>query len=705
MAGKIKGITIEFNGDTTKLDKALREINKNTKSLDQELKSVNKALKFNPTNVDLWRQKQQLLTEKVSETAKKLDVLKQAQKQMDASGVDKNSAEYRELQREIVETESKLKTFNKQLREIGNVNLKATQEQLKEIGSKATAAGTSLSKNVTAPIVALGAASVTAFNEVQKGLNIVANKTGATGAELDAMQTSARNLAKTIPTDFEAAGTAIGEVNTRFGVMGNELESLSAQYVKFAKVNGVDLTNSIDETQKALSAFGLTAKEAPGLLDTLTRASQLTGASVDSLTAGLIQNATAFQELGLNVDQSVMLMAQLEKSGANSETVMQGLRKALKNAAKEGKPLDQALSELQNTILNGSGSMDGLTASYELFGKSGDQIYSAVKNGTIDFEALGAAVADTGGTLDAVFEETLTPAEKFQTTLNSVKDAGYELGNTIMTMLEPYMDSLAKKAQELSTWWETLSPETQDMIVKVALLAASIGPLLIVIGKVATGISSIIGLVNLVGGAIGLLSAGPLVLIVAAIAAVVAAGVLLYKNWDKIKATAQTVGKSIKSTWESVKDAISRVANAIFDALTWPYKKAWDTIKGVINKIKNLFPIDIGSFFSDIKLPHFSWTWEDIGDLVSIPVISVDWYAKGGIFSSPSLIGVGEAGDEAVVPLDKFWDKLDKMAVGGDNITINVYATPGMDVNELAAKIEQKLVQQQNQRKKAYGII
>ena len=113
---------------TTQLDKALRDINKSTKDIDKELRNVDKALKFNPTSVELWRQKQELLKQKISETKDKLDVLKQAQAQMDAAGVDKNSEEYRKLQREIIETESKLKTFEGQLKKIGNVNLRAMSE-------------------------------------------------------------------------------------------------------------------------------------------------------------------------------------------------------------------------------------------------------------------------------------------------------------------------------------------------------------------------------------------------------------------------------------------------------------------------------------------------------------------------------------------------------------------------------------------------
>lgn len=702
MADKIKGITIEFKGNATQLQKAIRDVNSDIAKTQKELNAVNKALKFNPTSVELWRQKQELLTKKITDTETKLEALKQAQKQMDASGVDKTSAEYRQLERQIIETKSQLKTFKSQLREVGNVNLKALSEGFKQAGEKMTAFGTSMTKNVTAPIVAVGAASVKAFNEVKNGLNIVAQKTGATGEQLKNMQDSARNLAKSIPTDFEAAGTAIGEVNTRFGVTGKALEELSGQYVKFAKVNGVDLTNSIDETQKALAAFGKSAENAPELLDTLTRAGQLTGASVDSLTSGLIQNATAFQELGLNMDQSVMLMAQMEKSGANSETVMQGMRKALKNAAQEGIPLNQALTDLQSTILNGADGMDGLTAAYDLFGKSGDQIYSAVKNGTLDFTTLGAAVADTKGALNSVFEETLTPAEKFQTTLNSLKDAGYEIGGTLMEVLEPALTTIAEKMQALSEWWGNLSPETQEAITKALLIAAAIGPIILLLGKLATAISAIIGIVNTVGAVMGVVTAGPMALVVAAIAAIIAIGVLLYKNWDTIKEKMSALGEKLKMVWDSIKEAIRQGAEFIYDYMTWPFQKAWDVITGIVDWIKNLFPIDLSNFFGDIKLPHFSWDWMDIGGIISIPKLYIDWYDKGGIFTSPSIIGVGEKRPEFVGALDDL-RQIVRDEAGGSGITINVYASPGMNEEELARKVEQKLVQFQKQRTMAYG--
>lgn len=644
MAGNIKGITIEFRGETTKLDKALKQVNNETRGIDNELKKVNNALRFNPKNVDLWRQKQQLLTQKVSETKDKLDLLRQQQAKMDDDpAIDKNSAEYRNLQREIITTESKLKHFQGELQKIGNARLQVLSQQFKDIGDKMVSVGKGMTTHVTAPIMAVGAASVAAFNEVQNGLNVVAQKTGATGQDLTKMQDTVRDLAKTMPVDFESAGAAVGELNTRFNVNGKQLESLSEQYLKFAKVNGVDVTQSIDETQKALSAFGLGAKEAPGLLDTLTKTSQLTGASVDTLTQGLIQNGTAFQEMGLDIDQAVMLMGQMEKSGANSETVMGGLRKALKNAAEEGVPLDQALSQLQDTILNGTDGMDGLTAAYDLFGKSGDQIYGAVKNGTLDFSQLGIAAGNTGGTLDKVFNETLTPADKFQMTMNSAKDVGYELGNTVLPMIMPLLETLTQKLQAASEWWGNLSPGMQKAIVIFGGIVAAIGPLLVVFGKLATGIGAIIKIVPMLGSAFTFLT-GPVGLIIAAIAAAIAIGVALYKNWDKVKAAASRLLGHIKNIFGAIKNAITR-----------PIEAAKDVIRRIIDKIKSFFSFHVQ--LPKIKLPHFSIVprgWK-LSDLLegSIPRLGINWYAKGGIFKSPSLIGVGEAGPEAVLPIEK----------------------------------------------------
>lgn len=392
MADRIKGITIAIDGDTTGLSKALKSVNSDLRTAQNGLRDVDKLLRLDPGNVDLLRQKQGYFNDAITATEEKLKTEREALEQMkNADGFDKNSEQAKALERQIIADEQALDSLKKQAKDFGSVasqQFKLAGDKVKEVGDKISGVGTAMSTHVTAPIVAVGAASLAAFKEVDAGMDIIVQKTGATGEAFESMRGIAENIATTLPVDFETVGTAIGEVNTRFGATGDQLEELSTQFVQFAELNGVDVTNSIDSAQKALSAFGLGAGEAGNLLDVLNATGQATGAGMDSLLNGLIQNGTAFQEMGLSIEQATVFMGQMETSGANSETVMNGLRKALKNAAEDGVPLNDALSQLQETILNGANGVDGLTAAYDMFGKSGDQIYAAVKNGTLDFNAL-----------------------------------------------------------------------------------------------------------------------------------------------------------------------------------------------------------------------------------------------------------------------------------------------------------------------------
>ena len=159
MAGYIKGITIEFGADTTKLNAALKKTNGALNKTQAELKQVNRSLKFNPGNTTLLRQKFELLQKSVTDTRAKLTQLKQMQKNMDAAGIDKNSAQYRELQREIIKTENNLKQAEGELRKFGSVGKQqalAVGNAFKTAGGRIKSAG----RTITTTFSVYGAAGV-----------------------------------------------------------------------------------------------------------------------------------------------------------------------------------------------------------------------------------------------------------------------------------------------------------------------------------------------------------------------------------------------------------------------------------------------------------------------------------------------------------------------------------------------------------------
>lgn len=727
MAGaKIKGITINIGANTDEFQKGLSKINKETKETSNKLRDLNKLLKLDPKNVELLEQKQRTLTDAVKQTNERLKLSKNALEELKKQNPDTVTKEMDALQRQIAEDEAQVKSLNKELKNFGSVGKQQAQafgkelqevgKKVTEVGSKVKGVGDSLTTHVTAPIVALGGASLAAFNEVDAGYDTVIQKTGATGDAVQEMYDIVDKLATTIPTDFASAGEAVGEVNTRFGLTGDALYDLSEKFIQFSQLNNTDVTSSVDSVQKALSAFGLGAEDAGALLDRLNKTGQDTGVSVDTLTNGLIQNGAAFQELGLDIDQSVIMMGQLEKSGANGETVMQGLRKALKSAAKDGKPLNQALEELQSAIENGSDGMDGLNKAYELFGKSGDQIYNAVKNGSLDFRELGDTSSEAAGSVSDTFTETLDPIDQWQMTLNELKLAGADLGATLGEILLPIIQQTGDVAQSLREKWEALSPEQQKLIEQVALAIAVIGPIVSIIGSIIMGIGGLITAVGTITAVLGI-GVGAFAGIVAAIAAVIAIIVVCITHWDQIKEKVKEVWESISEYMANLKENIANKWNEIkqniaekIQSIKQDLQEKWSQIKSdivakvtgiktdVIQKfttmksdaiqkftdmkndaLQKIIDLkdgikkkidDIKGFFTDLilkiptpelpKLPHFSLetsSKEILGKTITYPTgFDVEWYAKAMsnpyLFTQPTIVGAGEAGAEVMYGRD-----------------------------------------------------
>lgn len=605
MAGSIKGITIEFRGNPTPLKTAIRDIEKETAKLDKEIKQVDKALKFNPTNVDLWRQKQQLLTQKISETKEKLTLLKNEQARLDAAGVDKNSEEYRKLQREIIETESKLKTFEGQLKAIGNVNLRAASEQMKQLGTNLTNAG-----------------------EAMRGLSVAA----------------------------AAVTAAIGALTVKSGQWADDMNTMSKRY-----------SISTGDLQKYSAAADLVDVSVEDIAKTHVKLEK----SMLSASKGTGSQAEAFDKLGVSVTDS------------NGE---------LRDADEVWQETISKLGEMTNET-----ERDALAQ--QLLGKTAANLNPLIEDGGETYKRVAETMQKYG--LDFIDQETLDKANEFNDELDTIKAIGLvtfqSLGTELAGYLAPAIEKVVGWVGKFAEWLSKLSPQTLTIIATIAGVLAVVSPLLIGLGKLSFAISSIISLMATIGPAIGglLATAGPIVLVIAAI---VAAGILLYKNWDKIKAKAIEIKDAVSSTFNSLKSTVSSIWNGIKSAITSPIESAKNTLQGIMSKIKGYFPIKLGKLIN-FSIPSISLNTASktvLGKTITYPTgFSVSWHKQGAIFTRPTLMvgadgqyhGVGDVrGGEAVLPIENLQSMIDA-SVAKNNASI--MAQQAQQTQLLAAMLDE----------------
>ena len=746
MAGNIKGITIEFEGNTTKLDSALRKIRNSTRDLDNELKNINKALKFNPGNVELWTMKQNALNDKIAQTEHNLGELEKMQAQLDAKEVDKNSAEYRELQREIVAAKSKIKTFKKELLQLGNVKLKALSEQLKKIGKQLTDVGKNLTTKVTVPLTVAGGVAVNKFAEVDKIMQLTNSTMGNTEEQADLLNQAMKEAAASSTYGMQDAATATLNF-ARAGLTAEQAANALAPSMALAAGEGGELDTVSAGLVATINGFHGSFEDAGTYADIFANACNNSALDVNSLSSAMSVAAPIFSAAGYAVNDAALFMGVMANNGIEADKAANSLKTGLARLVSPAKDGAEMMDELDFSITNADGTMknsvqvqkelhdkfaelseaEQIAAASAIFGKNQMAPWLALINTAPgDVTALNEALSQNGTAMD--MQSSMMSG--FGGSIEQLKSGLDVLATSIGESLAPVLQVVINGLQKLIDWFNALSPETQSVISVIGILVAAIGPVLVIIGTLASSIGSIIGLVGTISAALPALGgafaalAGPIGIAIAAIAAIIAIGVLLYKNWDKIKAKAADIKAKLITIWNNIKTAIhtaistiytqavnkflqlknrvTTIFNSVKEAITKPIQTAKEIVQSAIDKIKSIIN---GAHLKlpHFKLPHFKITkgvlpW-GIGGKGTPPSISVDWYAKGGIFNSPSLIGVGEAGAEAVVPLDKFWNKLDNLQ--GGQTTNNFYIT-GDDPKKIAEEVSKILIRQTKKQKLAW---
>lgn len=563
----------------------------------------------NATATEKLKAKKKMLESQMDSQRQKVAVLRQQVEEMSKSE-DANTDALQKKQKELAYAESKLTSYGKSIEDVNDELSKHTEltdkmsSKLGEVGGKVENYGKKASV-VSGGIVAIGTASIAAFNEVDEGLDIIVKKTGATGEAMNGLEQSFKNVFGSIPTTADKAGIAIGEVNTKFGATGEMLEELSRLFIQFAEINDADLNSSIDSTSHLMQQWNLDISQTPNLLGLISSEAQRTGIATNTLMASLEKNGSTFKELGLSIDQSIVLLANFEMAGVDTGTALAALRKSASAYTAEGKTMQQGFSETVAAIKNAKTETEALSIAQSTFGTKGAlEMATAIREGRLSVDDLVSGMENMGNVVADTFEATLDAPDKLTVAMNNTKIAGADLGATILDMVSPMLSQFAALAQQAAVWIGNLDEGTKQTIVTVAAIAAAIGPLLIVLGKVISSVGSLIGAVPQIisgfskvgsafSGFVGLIAAHP---IVAAIAAVIAIIATLWTKCEWFRNLVKSLFEWLMSMTSKASGWVVSAFQTISDALTALHKSVSSTVdkmttvfKTIVEFLKNAF--------------------------------------------------------------------------------------------------------------------
>lgn len=544
-----------------------------------------------------------------------------------ASQIDKLSGELQENKTRLNEADKAADELDQSLKEVGDDAGKAEGGFTVLKGALANL----VAQGITAAINGLKNLATSAYEAWQsydEGADTIIAATGATGEAAEKLVGVYNNVAKNVVGDLGDIGTAVGEVNTRFGLTGDELQATSEKFLKFAQINGVDVKTAIDNTQSAMAAFGLKASDTSAFLDVLNKAGQDTGVSVDQLAQSMVTNGPALQEMGYNASDAAMFLANLSKNGVDASSVMSGMKKALANAAAEGKPMSQAMSEIESSIKNANSSTEAITLATELFGsRAGPAIATAVRDGKLSFEDFGTTLTDFQGNIETTYDEMLDGPDKVALAMQNLRVRAAEVFDEFLQKHGPQIESMVQN------FTENVLPKVMNVVSKimdgVGWFISNLPILTGLLGSAAAGLAAYFAYTTAItvmkNGWMALtvvqkavtaaqwlmnaaMNANPIGIVIGLITALVAAFVTLWNKsekfrkfwidlWNKIKNAVIPVVESIVKWFTETWDSIKKVWSVV---VSW-FSEKWEGIKKAFSDVKTWFSDKFGAAYNAVK--------------------------------------------------------------------------------------------------------
>lgn len=590
-----------------------------------------------------------------TEAAEKRTKLLRKEYEESVKATGENSKESKKLYDRLLQAETAennlknaLEKTNKELKEQEKASSSAAEkiEKIGKAGEKVTGVGKKMSVGLTAPILAIGAASIAAFKELDDSLDSITTATGATGEQLESLQDSFKTVAGQIPTDMENISTGIGEVNTQFGLMDKQLEDTTGRMLKFSEINGSDVSQSTINAKKSMDLFRLSIEDLPMILDSVSKTSQDTGVGVDQLFDAVNRGAPQLKAMGLGFSESTTLIGQMEKAGIDSAGTLGYLAKASVVYAKDNKTMQDGLSGTIESIKVATTEQEKLTIASEVFGtKAASKMVEAIDSGALSMDGLADSAKNAAGTVDQTFNDILDPIDQAKIAQNQFKIAMGELGEQVQIALLPAFEAASNAIMKVSKWFNGLTDSQKQTIITIAGVVAAIGPVLVVLGTLASSISSLIPVIAFIASPIGI--------VIAALAAFVAAIVIAYNKVDWFKDFIDSAFEAIKNIIVGTFKVLADTTKSTFDFITGFIEGSMSGISKIIgdyvDAITRIFS-GIIDFITGVFTGNWSQAWQGVVDIF------------GGIFDG--IVAVAKAPINAVITLiNGFLDGLNNIKI------------------------------------------